>query len=299
MNPPRIIFITGPTASGKSAFAMREAERTGAAILSCDSLCVYRGMDIGTAKPTREDQLRVPHYGIDLVEPDQAYSVADYIAYRDGVLQRHRASGQPLLVVGGSGFYLKSFFTAVTDAVAIPEAVAARVAALREAEGADGLLRQLRALHAPDERFDGLDTRNPRRLEKALMRCLATGRSHGELRKSFAAQPEPLGDWNKEVWLINRDRGELQRRNRARVEAMLRQGLIEEVRSLRQRGIERNPSARGAIGYREVLAHLDRPQALEHLTELIVTHTNQLMRRQRTWFRHQIPLHREIRPANH
>jgi tRNA dimethylallyltransferase len=294
MKPPSLTFIVGPTASGKTALALDEAERSGAAILSCDSLCVYRGMDIGTAKPTQEEQRRVPHYGIDLADPSEPFSVARYIAYRDAVLEELSGRDQRVLVVGGSGFYLKSFFAPVTDQIDIPPEVERRVSGIREREGLDGLSRELRSLHSDEETFPGLDWNNPRRVEKALVRCLASGQAYSELLEAFRSLPEPLADWKKEVWMVSRPPESLQRRNSQRVEHMLEAGLVEEVRHLREAGFERNPSACGAIGYREVLDYLDGRLSRNALPELIVTHTQQLMRKQRTWFRKQIPIHREI-----
>jgi tRNA dimethylallyltransferase len=253
-------------------------------------------MDIGTAKPGATDRHRVPHHGLDLADPDTPYSIAEYITYRDEVLARHRQEGRPLLVVGGSGFYLKGFFAPVTDGLAVPPEVEARVATIREEDGLPGLLQALRALHRPGASFAGLDTGNPRRVEKALIRCLASGRTLDELQAAFAALPVPLADWHKEVWMVVRPPEEMRQRNRRRVAAMLEAGLVDEVRTLKERGIERNPSACNAIGYREVLRHLNEPQPLDELAEAIITRTSQLMRKQRTWFRHQIPLHREIVP---
>jgi tRNA dimethylallyltransferase len=290
-----LICIVGPTASGKTALALEEAERRGAAILSCDSLCVYRGMDIGTAKPTPQEQARVPHFGIDLAEPDEVYSVSRYIACRDAVLARLRADGRPVIVAGGSGFYLKSFFAPVTDQADIPPEAAAEAAAIRAQAGLDGLLLALRACNPGESEFPGLDLHNPRRVEKALIRCLATGSTYRDLLRDFRCMPPPLPDWDKEVWLVERDPAELQERNRRRVADMLQAGLIEEVRALRARGFERNPSACGAIGYREVLDFLDGRLARERLAEAIITHTSQLVRKQRTWFRHQIPVDRVVR----
>lgn len=297
MNPSRLIFIVGPTASGKTEIALEEAERQGASILSCDSLCVFRGMDVGTAKPTAVEQARIPHYGIDLADPCEPYSVAKYMEYRDTVLCDHQHSNRPLIVAGGSGFYLKSFFFPVLDQVHVPESVREQVEQVRDSTGLAGMVRALLEHHEGTQDFPGLDLKNPRRVEKALMRCLASGLRYRELVDAFNAQPEPLADWQKEVWLVERPREELQRRNQLRVERMLGMGLIEEVRRLRALGFERNPSACSAIGYREVLEFLDHPGSQEELAASIVTHTNQLMRKQYTWFRRQIPVSRVLRPG--
>ena len=294
MDTPHLLFITGPTASGKTSLALGEAEKRGAVILSCDSLCFYRGMDIGTAKPTPEEQERVRHFGIDICEPDDPYSVARYVTYRDQCLASLRAEGRPAIVVGGSGFYRKSFFSAVTDELEIPPQVIKTAEAIRRDEGLEGLVKSLRQCNPPDEPFEGLDLHNPRRVEKALIRSLASGKSYSQLLAEFRAIPEPLAEWRKEVWLINRPLAELQQRNAQRVEAMLRDGLVDEVRWLKETGFERNPSACGAIGYREVLDYLDGNLSEEMLPEMIFIHTNQLMRKQRTWFKHQIPVDREI-----
>lgn len=293
MNRQGILFIIGPTASGKTELSLVEAQRRGGVILSCDSLCVYRGMDIGTAKPTAAEQARVPHFGIDLEDPAVPYSVARYIAYRDEVVRETVRAGQPLIVVGGSGFYLKSFFSPVTDRLPIPDSVEAKVRELA-GEGLDAMVNSLRRLHEPEETFPGLDLRNPRRVEKALARCLAAGKSFRELQAAFASEAPPLADIPKEVWLIDRPGEVLQERNRLRVAAMLNNGLIEEVERLRMAGFEANPSACGAIGYREVLEMLDGRLFREQLAEQIFIHTRQLVRKQRTWFRKQIPVDRVI-----
>lgn len=290
----KLLFIVGPTASGKTELALQKAQETGAVILSCDSLCFYRGMDIGTAKPSAEEQAAVPHYGINLVDADQSYSVAQYVAYRDGFLKKQNEQQRPVIVVGGSGFYLKSFFSPVIDEVRIPPQVTKLAEAIRREEGLPGLLNLLKKHNPADEPFEGLDTSNPRRVEKAAIRCMSTGKSYSELRRDFLSLPKPLNQYEKEVWLIDRPLDELKNRNLLRVEKMLNEGLIEEVKRLKESGFERNPSACGAIGYREVLDYLNGSISRDNLAELIYIHTNQLMRKQRTWFRHQIPVHREI-----
>ena len=227
MKTPTLVFIVGQTASGKTGISLVEAERTGASILSCDSLCVYRGMDIGTAKPTPREQKRIAHYGLDLCDPAKPYSIADYIAYRDNVLDKHRKSGKPLMVAGGSGFYLKSFFTTVIDQVKVPPAVQQRVEAIREREGLDGLVEHLRAANPATETFEGLDWQNGRRVEKALLRCLASGKSYSQLLEELLALPDPLPGWKREVWLVKRSAEVLQERNRIRVMSMLDAGRVD------------------------------------------------------------------------
>ncbi len=294
MNQPSLVCIAGPTASGKTQLALDQAQATDAVILSCDSLCFYRGMDIGTAKPTPEEQAIVPHYGIDLVEPPEPYSVSRYVAYRDRILDKFLKEGRNVVVVGGSGFYLKSFLYPVTDNLEIPDEIKIRVEALKAAKGLDGLLCELKHVNAQQEPFQGLDLNNSRRVEKALLRCLASGKGYKELRVEFDAIPEPLTGWRKEVWLIDRPQEELQERNRTRVHRMLEAGLIAEVQSLRAIGFEKNPSACGAIGYREVLQYLDGRLPMDELEEAIYIHTNQLMRKQRTWFKNQIRIDKVV-----
>ena len=198
------------------------------------------------------------------------------------------------LTCNSRAYELKSFFSPVADEVAIPEAVTRDVEAIREASGLVGLVEALHRVNPGETDFPGLDLQNPRRVEKALIRCLASGRTYRALREEFDSLPPPLAGWEKEVWLIDRAREDLQQRNRSRVAGMLEAGLVDEVRALRARGLEKNPSACGAIGYREVLDHLDGRLAGADLAETIYVHTNQLMRKQRTWFRHQIPVDRVL-----
>lgn len=289
MKRGRMELVAGPTAVGKTEKSLQLAEELGAVILSCDSLCFYRGMDIGTAKPTVEEQSRVPHYGIDLVEASERYSVDRYLAYRAPLLERWREEGRPVVVVGGSGFYLQSFLAPVVDRLDIPPAVAREVAQLRNRGGASAVAAELRRLHGPEESFRGLDWQNPRRVEKALIRCLASGRGYGQLRAEFEALGPALPEWDKRVRLLDREDGEWEERNRARVDLLLRSGLVEETRRLREAGFEANPSACGAIGYRETLAYLDgHVSGLDELAELIVVHTRQLRRKQQKWFRSRL-----------
>lgn len=289
MHLPELIFVIGVTASGKTGYALDIAERLGADILSCDSLCVYRGMDIGTAKPTPFEQLRVPHYGLDLSDPWKTYSVGDYIQYRDALLCEKREAGRPVVVCGGSGFYLKSFFAPVVDQLEIPESVEREVGALYQSGGLERVSTALRDEQPGGERFEGLDWKNPRRVVRALVRTRASGQTYSELREAFLNQEPPLQDWAKRIILLSRSEEEMELRNRARVKAMLAEGFVDEVRQLKAQGIEQNPMASGSIGYAEVLQFLNGELDESSLEERIVIRTNQLMRKQRNWFRHHLP----------
>jgi tRNA dimethylallyltransferase len=280
--------LTGPTAVGKTEWALRWAERHGAEILSCDSLLFYRGMDIGTAKPTAAERARVPHHLIDVCAVTEPMDVARFAAQARAAAEAVAARGRRVLVTGGSGFYLKVFFGAVADDTAVAPDVRAAVAALP----AEAALAELRARNPAG--LGTLDTANPRRVTRALERCRASGRTLAELAAEFARKPGDFADWTVRLARLERAPAELAQRLEARVAAMLRDGLVEEVRRLRAEGLERNPSAARAIGYREVLAMLDGALPQDALAAEIAANTRALVKKQRTWFRTQLPEHRAI-----
>jgi tRNA dimethylallyltransferase len=281
--------LTGCTATGKTAWALDRAAELGAEILSCDSLLFYRGMDLGTAKPTAAERARVPHHLIDICDLTEPMNVAQYVTLARRAAEEIAARGREVLVVGGSGFYLKAFFSPVADDVAVPAAVRDQVAARLAAEGLPALVAELRGLNPAG--WEALDTDNPRRVARALERCLASGRTLRELAADFARQPAPFAEWRGELTRLERPAEELQRRIAARVAGMLGAGLVEEVRALRAAGLEKNPSAANAIGYREVIALLDGRLAAAQLEAEIVQNTRALVKKQRTWFRTQLPTH--------
>ncbi len=281
-------MLTGPTAVGKTEWALRWAERNGAEIVSCDSLLFYRGMDIGTAKPTRDELARVPHHLIDVCEVTERMDVARFTGAARTACAEIAARGRAVLVTGGSGFYLKAFFAPVTDDVAVTEDVRRAVAALSPEEA----LRRLRELNAGD--LGTLDTANPRRVVRALERCVASGATLAELAERFARLPSAFAAWRVELTRLDREPAELMTRIEARVRAMLEAGLVEEVRRLGLAGLESNPSAARAIGYREVLAMERGELAAGELAGEIARNTRALVKKQRTWFRTQLPPHRVI-----
>ncbi len=287
-----LYFLVGPTAVGKTHLALEWAEARGAEILSCDAFCVYRGMDIGTAKPTAEEQARVPHHGIDLVGVDTLYSVADYMKEAQAVVDDVLSRGRDILVAGGSGFYLKSFFAPVVDKIHVPPEIRERVGWIFETGGLEGAVDELLTLN-PDGLGD-LDAFNPRRVARALERCLASGRSLAEQAAAFSRQGTPFDRFRRRVCLLERDTAELDRRVEERARAMLAEGLVEEVARLRGEGVESNPSASKAIGYRETLRFLDGECDEDGLLAAISRNTRRLVRKQRTWFRTQTPVEQKV-----
>jgi len=289
---PTLHVLTGPTAVGKTEWALRWAEANGAEIVSCDSLLFYRGLDVGTAKPTAEELRRVPHHLIDVCAPTEPMDVTRYIALARAAVEAIASRGQAILVTGGSGFYLKSFFAPVADEVAVTPELRAAVAARWEREGLAPLVAELLQLNAGE--LGGLDVDNPRRVTRALERCLTTGRTLAELKAEFLARPGAFADWRVELVRLDRPADELNARIDLRVAGMLRRGLVEEVRRVRAAGLEVNPSAARAIGYREVLAMLDGGGKEAELAGEIAKNTRGLVRKQRTWFRTQLPEHRVV-----
>lgn len=282
-----LYVLTGPTAVGKTALALEWAEANGAEILSCDASLFYRGMDIGTAKPTAAERARVPHHLIDVCGVRERMDVAKYVELARAAAEDIAARGRRVLVTGGSGFYLKSFFGPVADEVAVPPELRAAIEAKLAQEGLEALLAELRALNPGG--LGELDVQNPRRVTRALERCRASGRTLAELAAEFAAKPGPFAAWDMRAVILEREPEELRERIVRRVDAMLREGLVEEVRRLRAEGIEENPSAASAIGYRETLALLRGELPERELAPQIALNTWKLVRKQRTWFRTQLP----------
>jgi len=270
------VVVAGATATGKSALAMELAEHLGdLEIVAADSRQVYRGMDIGTAKPTAAERARVAHHGLDLVDPDEPFSVADYrrqvLPALAGIAERGRAA----LLVGGTGLYLR----AVADGLALDEAGpdhALRTeleGRLRQA-GPEALAAELQQL-AP-RLAENTDLANPRRVIRAIERARQLG---------DRPLPPPEGYSAPSLWLgLSLEPGEHRRRIRERAERQFQEGFLEEAADLRARYDPVSP-AFSAVGYREAFAclagELDEPAAVE----ATIARTWAYARRQRTWFR--------------
>lgn len=294
--PGRTLHVlTGCTAVGKTEWALRWAEANSGEIISCDSLLFYRGMDIGTAKPTPEDRRRVPHHLVDIRDVTEPMNVSLYCSMALAAARDIAARGRAVLVVGGSGFYLRSFFAPVADALDVPPDVRARVEAALESGGLAALVAELRRVNPAG--LGGLDTANPRRVAAALGRCLASGRTLAELRSEFARAPAPFSGWDVRLARLARAGPDLEARISGRAEAMVGAGLADEVSRLLGAGLRSNPSAARAIGYREAIDVLEGRAPQCGLAAAIARHTRALVKKQRTWFRTQLPPHRVLDAA--
>jgi tRNA dimethylallyltransferase len=272
-----MLAIVGPTAAGKSELALAVAEAHGADIVSCDSLQVYREMDIGTAKPTAGERARVPHHLIDVVAPDDGFSAARYVELADRAIAQVRARGRRVVLVGGTGLYLRALRFGLFDAPA--RDVVLREQLLGAEESEPGLLH--RRLSAVDPASAArIAPRDLVRLVRALEVHALTGVPLAEHHAAHRRSPRhPL-----RVVVLDPPLDALGQRIAARTAAMLAGGLVEETRSLLARyGAGLKPL--GALGYREVLAHLAGRLPLGELGPTIVSATRKYARRQRTWFR--------------
>jgi tRNA dimethylallyltransferase len=271
-------FLVGPTATGKTSVAQWIAERHGFDILSADSMLVYRGMDIGTAKPGEAERGGVRYWGVDVVLPGEPFNVA---RYRDEARRCFESAGErgaPVLVVGGTGLYIKVLTAGLAAAPGPADAARERWRAVLRERGVAGLQEALRS-RSP-EWFEALpDRTNSRRLLRALERVDAGQVYPPRNWDEVVVQPELTG--------LRMPREPLHARIVARVEEMYAKGLLDETRRLLDAGLAGAPTAMQAVGYAEAAACLEGRITREAAIERTIQRTRQLAKRQMTWFRHQ------------
>jgi tRNA dimethylallyltransferase len=269
-----LLVLVGPTAVGKTALSLDLALGFGGEIISADSRLVYRGMDIGTAKPSRVERAAVPHHLIDICDPDETISLGAYQRLAYAAIDDVLARGRLPILVGGTGQYV----AAVTDGWSIPEV--APNDPLREALGALGAGEAARWLDKLDPAAAGrIDPRNTRRVIRALEVTLTTGRRMSDLQRRDSPDYDilPVG--------IGRERDDLYRRIDERVDAMMRDGLLAELEGLRAAGYGRDLPSMSGLGYRQLWAYLDGELTLPEAVARIKFETHRLVRQQATWFR--------------
>ena len=296
----RAVVLIGPTAVGKSAVAQWIAEQTGAAILSADSMLVYRGMDIGTAKPTPAERGSVPYFGIDCVDPGQPFSTGDWLSFvhrqlaaNEGMengkwkMENSSDSHSPFLIVaGGTGLYVKALLFGL-DAPPSDPAARARWTALFESGGLPALRAAVDANPVARALLPDSDLANPRRLIRALERADSSDRT--SLSTPSGAGRSPSGQMvSPAVAGLTMPRAMLAARIERRIAKMFADGLVEEAVAVRETSGGLSSTACGAIGYAEALAVADGKMTRDEAAERIAARTRQLAKRQMTWFRHQL-----------
>jgi tRNA dimethylallyltransferase len=275
-----VLLLAGPTAAGKSQIALELAEKLDGEIVSVDSMQVYRGLDVGTAKPSKEDRARVAHHLIDVAEPGESFDAARFVRLARQAVAEIQARKRVPILCGGTGLYFKAFLEGLGEA---PPADAAIRAQLEKVPLWD-LLCEL------SERdpacFARIDRRNPRRVMRALEVIRLTGKPFSEQR---APWDNPERQDSRLVCFFGLARGsaDLQRRINARVDEMFQQGLVDETRRLLEAGLDPKTSALQGLGYRQVVEHLLGQRSLEATIELVKIRTRQYSKRQMTWFRRQ------------
>lgn len=272
-------FLAGPTAVGKTAASLLLAERIGAEILSMDSMAIYRGMDIGTAKPSTEEQSVLPHHLIDLIDPHEEFSVVEYIAKAQEVVEDVLSRGRVPLFVGGTGLYLRSLLRGVFDGPEADPELRRQLEQQRLEHGNSWLKSQLRDVDpVTAERLHENDTRR-------IIRAIEVHRLTGQAISSFQNhKPLPKSDRPAVFW-INPPRDWLHERVDSRVDAMMQQGLLQETEQLLSATPPPGKTAGQALGYRELIDHLRGKTSLGEAINQIKIGTRQFAKRQHTWFR--------------
>jgi tRNA dimethylallyltransferase len=273
-------FLSGATAVGKSGVGLALARRLGAEIISLDSMAIYRGMDVGTAKPTTAQRATVRHHLVDIVDPADEYSVAQYVDAAAESVADVRARGQKVLFVGGTPLYLKSLLRGLFDGPPanweVREQIEAELANVGQA-----------ALHERLTQVDpvaasAIHPHDTRRMIRALEVFRATGEPISHQQLTFE-EGRPANECR--VFVLRRERAELHRRIERRVETMIGSGLIDEVRRLTADGHVLGRTASQAVGYREVLSFLAGEYGRDEMVERIKVRTRRFAKRQGTWFR--------------
>lgn len=276
----RLVIVQGPTASGKSALALELAERIGGEIVNADSMQVYRGMDIGTAKPSQEERRRVPHHLYDIVDPKVNFTAADFREHASRAIADIERRGKRVILVGGTGLYIRILTQGLVASPGGDDNIRRELEDQAHGEGLESLHRRLAAVDpvaaARLHPNDGV------RIVRALEVFLLTGRPLSVFQEAHRFADEPYRCLKLGITV---ERELLYRRVEERVDRMIAEGLVEEVRGLLSAGYPATLKAMGSIGYREICAYLAGEFSLDEAVRLIKQNTRQYAKRQMTWFR--------------
>lgn len=275
------LLLAGPTAAGKSEIALALADKIGGEIVSVDSMQVYRGLDIGTAKPTPADRARVRHHLVDVVGLTESFDAARFAALATAAIEDIQGRRRVPILCGGTGLYFNALLKGLGNAPPTDPAVRTQL----EAKPLEELLREL--AEGDPATYERIDRQNPRRVIRALEVIRLTGRPFSGQRADWSASARSLPVVGFGLF---RSSECLRARIDARVEAMFKAGLVEETRELLKRGLAENRMAAQALGYRQVIDHLGGKSTLEETMGLVKTRTRQFAKRQMTWFKRQMEL---------
>ena len=282
MEKIKILCIVGPTASGKSALALKLAKDLDGEIISCDSMQIYRRMDIGTAKPTLEEMAQIRHHIIDVAEPDESFSCADYVKLADAAIRDCAKRGKLPIVCGGTGLYLDSLLRGADfEETAGDEKIREELFAFAEREGAHALYEELSRIDP--ESAQAIHENNVKRVVRAIEIYRVCGVPKSELDRRSRLVDDRFDA--TVIGLRYADRDKLYSRIEKRVDIMMYEGLLAETKALLSEGVfEKNTTAAQAIGYKELLAYITGDEELDAAVERLKMATRRYAKRQMTWF---------------
>ena len=280
MNKPKVIVICGPTASGKTALSIELAKRINGEIVSGDSMQIYKDMDIGTAKPTKEEMQGIKHYLIDYVSPEKRYSVADFkkdaVCAIEEVLEKQKVP----IVVGGTGLYIDSLTKGIEyNDIKIDLKYRQKLESIEEKEGLEFLYNE--AVKIDKKAMEKISHNDKKRIFRVIELYEATGKTKTQIEKESRKKENP---YEYIMFGIKMDRELLYTRINARVDKMIKQGLIKEVQDILNK-YENFPTAMQGLGYKEVKEYLDGSLTKDEMIEKIKMETRRYAKRQLTWFR--------------
>ena len=271
------VFIAGPTAVGKSEIAILLAEKIGGEIISVDSMQVYRGLDIGTAKPSQDERKKIPHRLIDICELTENFDAAQFVRLANKAVEEIQSRSRIPIFCGGTGLYFNAYLSGLGEAPSANPELRAEL----EAMPFEKLLQELR--ERDSETYQKIDKQNPRRIIRAIEVIRLTGKKFSEQRAEW--KTEDGGKKAETIFVLTRKPEDLHARINVRVDEMFRHGLVDETRELLKHGLEQNKTAMQAIGYRQVVEHLRGEIVLAKAIDLVKSKTRQFAKRQLTWFR--------------
>lgn len=282
MKPPFLIVIVGPTAVGKTEVGIELAKLIDGEVISGDSMQVYRGMDIGTAKPTKEEMQGIPHYMIDILDPDEEFSVALFQKMVENYIKQIYDKGKVPILVGGTGLYIRSVIDHYDfTPVAVDPSLREKLKEEAEMYGSASLHRKLQQVDP--KAAEKIHPNDMRRIIRALEVYLSSGRQISSFHRLEDESLPPK--YRLGYYGLTMQRHNLYRRIEERVDKMIEKGLIEEVRCLLKKGYHEGMVSMQGIGYKEIIGYLRGEYTLENAVQLLKRNTRRFAKRQLTWFR--------------